>query len=75
MTALVSTQNSAGLHRIVLAEDPGLGVYCLGFQREDSAGPEWDYLQDNWRLAKEFCLERWGAPTESWSPTDERPNR
>ena len=42
MTALVSTQNSAGLHRIVLAEDPGLGVYCLGFQREDSAGPEWD---------------------------------
>ena len=74
MSAFVSSKNEAGLCRVVLSELKAEGVYAFGFESADSPGPEWDYLQDTLDDAKEFCLERWGVPLDSWAPTTEWPN-
>jgi hypothetical protein len=73
MTALVSKTNSVGFDRVVLEEDPGLGIYCFAFERADSKFPEWDYLEDTWEIAKSESNRRWGVPLESWTSTNEYP--
>ncbi len=49
-------------------------MYAFAFERPDSPFPEWDYFLESLSEAKEFCLERWGVPLESWEASAERPN-
>jgi hypothetical protein len=72
VTSYCAKTNTQGLDRVVLQEDSG--VYAFAFERPDSLFPEWDYLLDTLAEAKEFCMERWGVPLDSWEPSSERPN-
>ena len=66
MQRQVSSENSAGFHRIELVQEAE-GVYIFICERADSAFPERDYLVDNFEVAHEACAEDYGVPLESWS--------
>lgn len=72
MPSFVSRNNTLGFDRVVLEED--VGVYAFAFVHHDSSWPQWDYFLGTLTEAKEFCLERWGVPVTSWTPTDEQPS-
>ena len=56
----------AGPHwRIVLEPQPE-GVYVLVYEREDSKLMKYDYLQDDFAMAKVFCREEYGTNESSW---------
>jgi len=68
MSSLISHTNTQGLHRVILERDEYVGVYVYVFETEVAVTPARDYLQDDFEMAKLFCLEDLGVPRESWKP-------
>ena len=71
MGAIVSAKNTAGLDRVVIEEEEG-GCYAFGFEAPAPSKPEWDYWFETKVDAEQFCLMRWGVPSDTWAETDER---
>ena len=71
MGAIVSSTNTAGLDRVVIEEDDG-GYFAFGFEAPAPSMPEWDCWFETTIDAKQFCLVRWGVPSDAWAESDER---
>lgn len=50
-------------HFKIEPDDPDVGAYLLVFEKDKCVE---DYLQDNVAKCKEFALERFAVPLDSW---------
>ena len=51
-------------------ESSAEGVYVFIYHSPESKFPERDYLQDNWQMAREFCIEDLGVPSSLFDDID-----
>ena len=46
-------------------EEKGVGFYIFVFEAGESV-PKYDYLQDDWLMARAFCEEDFSVPVDAW---------
>ena len=63
--ALQAIVDKEGVYRVVI-QQRNEGAYMYIYEREDSAYPEWDYLQDDVDMAMYACNKDYGVTRDQW---------